>query len=235
MSSLLCRKLDKYTPGNKVSRDIPRVHFVGNLPPGVGKNYCGRECMGSSLKKPQPKTKKGGTPMKGEVFIKTVKCLLIFFRGRKKEMPPSWLIILITMRTQNSQAKRVSAGFGYSHVMVGNTTVYTTKIRTKQFDLLRYAIEQYKRNENKLQGTYGLIKLNKNRQNYVTYEFVTTDLKAMNQFRREMDQARAEVLDVQALRLKMQNPHYEPIWMSAIREQLYREESPAWQSDDLPF
>ena len=104
------------------------------------------------------------------------------------------------MRTQNSQAKRVSAGFGYSHVMVGNTKVYTTKIRTKQFDLLRYAIEQYKRNENKLQGTYGLIKLNKNRQNYVTYEFVTTDLKAMNQFRREMDQARAEVLDVQALR-----------------------------------
>ena len=139
------------------------------------------------------------------------------------------------MRTQNSQAKRVSAGFGYSHVIVGNTTVYTTKIRTKQFDLLRYAIEQYKRNENKLQGTYGLIKLNKNRQNYVTYEFVTTDLKAMNQFRREMDQARAEVLDVQALRLKMQNPYYEPIWMTAIREQLYREESPVWQSDDLPF
>ena len=82
------------------------------------------------------------------------------------------------MSHTTSQAKRVSAGFGYSHVMVGNTTVYTTKIRTKQFDLLRYAIEQYRRNEGKLTGTFAQIKLNKNRQNYVTYEFITTDFNA---------------------------------------------------------
>ena len=61
-----------------------------------------------------------------------------------------------------------------------------------------------------------------------------------------MDEARAEVLDVQALRLKLQNPHYEPIWMTTIREQLYREEhdSLGYQYrttyncdnfDDLPF
>ena len=146
------------------------------------------------------------------------------------------------MRTQNSQAKRVSAGFGYSHVEVGNTLVYTTKIRTKQFDLLRYTIEQYRRNESKLVGTFPQIKMNKNGHKYVTYEFVSTDFNAMKKFRKEMDQARAEVLELKALRLKMQNPWYEPIWMTTIREKLYREESPAWQShtpdnntDDLPF
>ncbi len=145
------------------------------------------------------------------------------------------------MRTQNTQAKHVSSGFGYSHVMVGNTHVYTTKIRTKQFDLLRYAIEHYRRNEGKLVGTWGQIKMNKNRQNYVTYEFVSTDYNAMIQFRKEMDEARAEVLDVQSARLKMRNPWYEPIWMTTIREKLYREESPAWHSQasdndlDLPF
>jgi hypothetical protein len=146
------------------------------------------------------------------------------------------------MRTQNSQAKHVSAGFGYSHVMVGNTAVYTTKIRTKQFDLLRYAIEDKRRTENKLQGTYGQIKMNKNGQNYVTYEFVTTDFNGMIQFRKEMDEARAEMLEVKVMRLKMQNPWYEPIWMTAIREQLYREESATHHKglrggdfDDLPF
>lgn len=128
------------------------------------------------------------------------------------------------MHTQNSQAKRVSAGFGYSHVQVGNTLVYTTKIRTKQFDLLRYAIEHYRRNENKLTGTYPQLKMNKNGQTYVTYEFVTTDFKAMLQFRNQMDEARAEVFEVKGARLKMQNRWYEPIWMSAIRERLQKEE-----------
>ena len=94
MSSLLCRKLDKYTPGNKVSRDIPRGHLVGNIPPGVGKNYCGREGDGSPIARPRPPSGKGGTPVKLKEIVETVKCLLIFFRGRKKEMPPSWLIIL---------------------------------------------------------------------------------------------------------------------------------------------
>ena len=143
---------------------------------------------------------------------------------------------------QTAQAKRVSAGFGYSHVMVGNTRVYTTKIRTKQFDLLRYAIEHKRRNENKLQGTYGQIKMNKNGHKYVTYEFVSTDANAMNQFQKEMDEARADVLNLKALRLWMQNPWYEPIWLTSIREQLHREE--CWSygmraetSDDLdlPF
>jgi hypothetical protein len=146
------------------------------------------------------------------------------------------------MRTQNSQAKHVSAGFGYSHVMVGNTAVYTTKIRTKQFDLLRYAIEHYRRNENKLAGTYAQLKMNKNHQTYATYEFVTTNFNDMLQFRMHMDEARAEVLDLKATRLKIQQPWYEPIWMTTIRERLFREESPAWHSeasdndlDDLPF
>jgi hypothetical protein len=157
-------------------------------------------------------------------------------------LPFSGASILTTMRTQNSQAKHVSAGFGYSHVMVGNTLVFTTKIRTKQFDLLRYAIEHKRRNEGKLTGTYAQLKMNKNRQTYVTYEFVSTDAKAMNQFQKDMDEARAEVLELKALRLKIQQPWYEPIWMTTIRERLYREESPAWHSqasdndiDDLPF
>jgi hypothetical protein len=147
------------------------------------------------------------------------------------------------MRTQNPQAKRVSAGFGYSHVQVGNTLVYTTKIRTKQFDLLRYAIEQYRRYENKLAGTYGQIKMNKNGHNYVTYEFVTTDFKAMLQFRKEMDEVRANVLSLKALRLRLQQSWYEPSWMTAIREELQREECPPVSRyrvsdndlDDLPF
>jgi len=140
-----------------------------------------------------------------------------------------------------AQAKRVPAGFGYSHVMVGNTLVFTTKIRTKQFDLLRYAIEHKKRNEGKLVGTWGQIKVNKNGHKYVTYEFVSTNGSAMCQFQKEMDEARAEVLSLKALRLTMQNPWYEPIWMTTIREQLQREESPSYnwlredETDDLPF
>ncbi len=165
--------------------------------------------------------------------------------AERKAMPLSGLIILTTMSTQNSQAKHVSAGFGYSHVMVGNTHVYTTKIRTKQFDLLRYAIEQKRRNEGKLEGTWGQIKMNKNGHRYVTYEFVSTDFNAMRKFQREMDEARADVLSIKALRLTMQNPHYEPIWMTTIREKLYREECNAlgdpkgttygYEGDDLPF
>ena len=166
-----------------------------------------------------------------------------YYWERKTSGLPFSGLINCTMHTQNTQAKRVSAGFGYSHVEVGNTLVYTTKIRTKQFDLLRYAIEHYRRKENKLAGTYGQLKMNKNRKTYVTYEFVSTDFNAMRKFRKEMDEARAEVLDVQGARLKMQNPRYEPIWMTAIREQLYKEECPPVShyrvSDnddlDLPF
>ena len=141
-----------------------------------------------------------------------------------------------------AQAKRVPAGFGYSHVMVGNTLVFTTKIRTKQFDLLRYAIEHKRRNENKLQGTYGQLKMNKNRQTYVTYEFVSTDANAMSKFQQEMDEARAEVLEIKALRLKMQNPWYEPIWLTTIRDAINREECKSYATGwvendelDLPF
>lgn len=143
------------------------------------------------------------------------------------------------MRTQNTQAKHVPAGFGYSHVKVGNTLVYTTKIRTKQFDLLRYAIEHKRREDGKLKGAYSELKRNKNHKTYVTYEFVTTNAQDAEKFRRDMDMARADVLALQALRLSMQQPWYEPIWMTAIREKLYKEESPAWYEesscDDLPF
>lgn len=63
MSSLLPKKLDKYTPGIKVWRDTPGVYLGTNLPPGVGGNYCRRGCRGSSIENPPASKPKGATPL----------------------------------------------------------------------------------------------------------------------------------------------------------------------------
>lgn len=127
------------------------------------------------------------------------------------------------MSHTTSQAKRITAGFGYSYVMIGNTTVYTTKIRTKQFGLLRYAIEHH-RNTGKLQGMHQVLRRDRKDRPYVTYEFVTTDLDAIQDFRKEMDIARAEVLSVKALRLLNNDPSYMPEWMQNICHGLHSSE-----------
>lgn len=143
------------------------------------------------------------------------------------------------MKTNFRKATSVSANFGYSTLMVGNTTVYTTKIRTKQFGLLRYAIEHFRRNTNMLQGTYGQLKTDRKGNRNVTYEFVTTDANKAYLIRKEFDCARAEVLDVQKDRLLRGDHAYMPLWMMTIQEELMREEQPTYpiysDMDDLPF
>jgi|APGre2960657404_1045060.scaffolds.fasta_scaffold88049_3 hypothetical protein len=128
------------------------------------------------------------------------------------------------MKTNFRKATSVSANFGYSTLMVGNTTVYTTKIRTKQLGLLRYAIEHYRRNTSMLQGIIGQLKMDRKGNRNVTYEFVTTDANKAYLIRQEFDRARAEVLEVQKDRLLRGDYSYMPLWMMNIQEDIMREE-----------
>lgn len=62
MSSLLHKKLDKYTPGSKVWRDTPGVYLGTNLPHGVGDLYYKRRCRGSLMILPRLEKFLGCTP-----------------------------------------------------------------------------------------------------------------------------------------------------------------------------
>ena len=128
------------------------------------------------------------------------------------------------MKTNFRKATSVSANFGYSTLMVGNTTVYTTKIRTKQLGLLRYAIEQKRRTTNLLQGVISQLKMDRKGNRNVTYEFVTTDANKAYLIRQEFDIARADVLEVQKDRLLSGDRNYMPHWMKNIQEEIMREE-----------
>ena len=141
-----------------------------------------------------------------------------------------------------AKASSVSATFGYDTMNVMGFNLYTVKLRVKQFDLLRCILE-YKRDNDEhlcLNLRPRLVE-SKTGKTYAYYEFATTVFNEAQRVKDAINDARAEVKEVEAHRLRMNNPWYEPIHISTMREYLQRNESRVynWTSsddaDELPF
>lgn len=144
--------------------------------------------------------------------------------------------------SRSVKATRVSATFGYDTIDVMGFSLYTVKLRVKQFDLLRCFIEHKRQDPNgHLIGLRSRLVESKTGKTYAYYEFASTSSMDANRMKTAINEARADVMETEATRLRMQNPYYEPIHIATIREQLYRNEEPVynWASssdvDDLPF
>lgn len=143
---------------------------------------------------------------------------------------------------KSAKATSVSATFGYDTMNVMGFNLFTVKLRVKQFDLLRCFIEHKRHDANgHLIGLRSRLVESKTGKVYAYYEFATTSFMDANRIKTAINDARADVKETEAQRLRMQNPYYEPIHIATIREQLYRNESRVynWASsddtDDLPF
>jgi len=142
---------------------------------------------------------------------------------------------------KSAKATSVSATFGYDTMNVMGFNLYTVKLRVKQFDLLRCFIEHKRRDANgHLIGLRSRLVESKTGKTYAYYEFATTSNIDANRIKTAINEARADVMETEAIRLRMQNPYYEPIHIATIREQLYRSEARVYnwttdETDDLPF
>ena len=142
---------------------------------------------------------------------------------------------------KSAKATSVSATFGYDTMNVMGFTLYTVKLRVNQFDLLRCFIEHKRRDANgHLIGLRSRLVESRTGKTYAYYEFATTSNIDANRIKTAINDARADVMETEAIRLRMQNPYYEPIHIAAIREQLHRDEARVYhwttdETDDLPF
>lgn len=143
---------------------------------------------------------------------------------------------------QNAKATSVSATFGYDTINVMGFDLYTVKLRVKQFDLLRCFLEYKRDNDEHLSlNLRPRLVESKKGKTYAYYEFATTEFNEAQRVKQSINAARADVKEVEATRLRLNNPWYEPTHIASIREMLQRNESRVyhWTSsddaDDLPF
>jgi hypothetical protein len=144
--------------------------------------------------------------------------------------------------SNSSKASSVSATFGYDTINVMGFSLYTVKLRVKQFDLLRCFIEHKRSDANAHAiGLRSRLVESKTGKVYAYYEFATTSHMDFNRIKGVIDSARADVKETEATRLRMQNPYYAPDFIHGIEAALRRNEEPVynWASsndtDDLPF
>jgi hypothetical protein len=145
------------------------------------------------------------------------------------------------MKTFVSKATRTSAVFGQGTINVSGFNVYTLKLRLKQFDLLRLAIESAKEMYGDL---CNLNRLNcrlvhgKNHNTYAYYEFATTDAEMYSNILRGLDLCRADVKMVEYGRLMTGDRHYLSDAFSTTLARLREMEETRFHvcdDDDLPF
>ena len=143
---------------------------------------------------------------------------------------------------KSAKATSVSATFGYDTMNVMGFNLYTVKLRVNQFDLLRCFIEYKRDNDDNLRmNLRPRLVESKNGKVYAYYEYATTVFNEAERVKTAINEARADVKETEATRLRMNNPWYEPIHIATIREKLQRNESRVYNwltnndTDDLPF
>jgi hypothetical protein len=100
-----------------------------------------------------------------------------------------------------SKATRTSAVFGQGTINVSGFNVYTLKLRLKQFDLLRLAIESERNVSSVLNSLHCRLVDGKKGGIYAYYEYATTDYNTYNLILRELDLCRATVKYAEYTRL----------------------------------
>jgi hypothetical protein len=143
---------------------------------------------------------------------------------------------------KSAKATSVSATFGYDTMNVMGFNLYTVKLRVNQFDLLRCFIEDKRDNNANLRmNLHSRLVESRKGKTYAYYEFATTVFSEAQVVKDAINEARAEVMETEATRLRMNNPWYEPIHIAMIREKLQRSEARVYNwttsddTDDLPF
>ena len=143
---------------------------------------------------------------------------------------------------KSAKATSVSATFGYDTMNVMGFNLYTVKLRVNQFDLLRCFIEYKRDNDDNLRmNLRPRLVESKNGKVYAYYEYATTVFNEAERVKHSINEARADVKETEAMRLRMNNPWYEPTHIATIREKLQRNESRVYNwltsdnTDDLPI
>ena len=143
---------------------------------------------------------------------------------------------------KSAKATSVSATFGYDTMNVMGFNLYTVKLRVNQFDLLRCFIEYKRDNDDNLRmNLRPRLVESKNGKVYAYYEYATTVFNEAERVKTAINEARADVKETEATRLRLNNPWFEPTHIATIREKLQRNESRVYNwltnndTDDLPF
>lgn len=143
------------------------------------------------------------------------------------------------MKTFVSKATRTSAVFGQGTINVSGFNVYTLKLRLKQFDLLRLAIETNRQPSGLLNLLNCRLVEGKNRNTYAYYEYATTDANLYRNVLRGLDLCRAEVKMVEYHRLLSEDRHHLPetfaTTLAMLREREMVIHSQHFWDGDLPF
>lgn len=139
-----------------------------------------------------------------------------------------------------SKATRTSAVFGQGTINVSGFNVYTLKLRLKQFDLLRLAIESERYLPTVLKSLHCRLVDGKKGGVYAYYEYATTDFNTYNQILRELDLCRARVKYTEYTRLiSGDRGHLSPMMRETLTRLQETEKSNRYvvnnDFDDLPF